>query len=265
MSKTLNLVEGLLEKGRHLQAIGRSRDALNIFGRIRGFKRLPSAAVEEAAARSAEIQLSHKEYAKARRSLAAALAHQPQNARYHFLMATAFDLDEDVDLVNAYDHYQKSLDVEPNEPDCLSDFGLVAMCLGEVEEGLEALRRAVELAPDDPQIVGKLVEGLCEAGRPDEARTALRAARFRNPRDPGFVKLWNDFQFQQLREAQAAERRTEVEFEATGARMILPFVRPAPGTTPAAPGRKKLRRDKASPPNPPHAPRSADVPDRKHA
>jgi Tfp pilus assembly protein PilF len=265
MSKTLNLVDGLLEKGRHLQAIGRSHDALNIFGRIRGFKRLTGAAVEEAAARSAEIQLSHRQYGKARRDLAAALAHQPGNARYHFLMATAFDMDEEADLINAYEHYKKSLELDSSQPGCLSDFGLVALCLGEVEEGLRALRRAVELVPDDPEIVAKLVEGLCEAEQADEARTAIRAARFRNPRDPRFVKLWNDFQFQQLREAQEADRRTAVDFEAAGARMILPFVRPAPGSTPASPGRKRFRRDKASPPNPPHTPRSADIPDRKHA
>jgi tetratricopeptide (TPR) repeat protein len=264
MSKTLNLVDRLLENGRRLQALGRSQDALQIFSRLSGFKSLTSGVAEEASARAAEIHLAQRRFKKARRHLTAAIAQQPNSARYHFLMATALDLDEDGDLVRAYDHYKKSLELDPEQPRCLGDFGLVAMCLGEVEEGLQALRKAVELAPDDPEVVAELVEGLCEAGQPDEARAALRAARFRNPRDSRFLKLWNDFQFQQLREAQDAERQAVVNRDAVNARMILPFVRPAPGATPAAP-RKRYRRDGASPPRPPHVPRSTDVPGRRHA
>jgi Tfp pilus assembly protein PilF len=265
MGRTLNLFDRLLERGRHLQAIGRTRDALAIFSRLASFKELPTAVAEEASARSAEIQLGQRKYQSARRHLAAVISHQPGNPRYHFMMANALDVDEDGDVVRAYEHYRKSLELDANQPRCLSDFGLLALCLGNLEEGLHALRKAAELAPDDPEIVAQLVEGLCDQHQADEARKVLRAARFRNSRDPRFLKLWNDFQFQQLREAQEAARRTERYPDAANARMILPFIRPAPGDTTALPARKKFRRDGASFPNPPHPRRRSHLPDRKHA
>src|SRR4030095_10131821 len=75
--------------------------------------------------------------------------------------------------------------------------------LGRTGEGVSVLRKALTLSPNDPVIIGKLVEGLCLADRAHEARDVLRAARFRNPRDARFRKVWNDFQFQQLVDAPA--------------------------------------------------------------
>ena len=104
MSRTLNLVDRLLERGRHLQAIGRTQDALQIFNQLAGFKHLTAEVAEEAAVRLAEIQLAHRRYHKARRNLTAAIVHRPGNARYHFLMGSALDLDEERNLVRAYEH-----------------------------------------------------------------------------------------------------------------------------------------------------------------
>ena len=63
--------------------------------------------------------------------------------------------------------------LDADQPRYLGDFGILALCLGHNEEGLAALRRGVDLAPDDPEAVGKLVEGLCLAEQPAEARLAL--------------------------------------------------------------------------------------------
>jgi Tfp pilus assembly protein PilF len=265
MSRTLNLLDRLLERGRHLQSLGRTYDARHIFSRLSGFKQLSAEVAEEMAVRLAEIALAERKYRMARRHLAAAIARQPDNARYHFLMATALDLDEDGDIARAYEHYRRSLDLEPQQARCLSDFGLVAMTLGKPEEGLNALRKAADLAADDPEIVAKLVEGLCEAEQTGEARAVLRAARFRNPRDLRFTKLWHDFQFQQLCESQEAERESRRTYDPGALRMILPFVRPAPGHTGNSTGRKKFRRDGASSPRPPHWHRPSELPDRRHA
>src|SRR5439155_923816 len=82
------------------------------------------------------------------------------------------------------------------------------------------LRKALALDPDNPVVVGRLVEGLCLADRAAEARKVLQAARFRHPRDSRFRKLWNDFQFRQL----AGEQYTPPVAEEP---VILPFVRRA--------------------------------------
>src|SRR5262249_4974 len=150
-------------------------------------------------------------------------------------------------LQSAAEHYRKSLQLDPRQPRCLGEFGLLALRLGQTEEGLTCLRRAVELAPDDADAVGRLVKGLEHLDGPDEARAILRAALFRNPRDSRFRKLWNDFRFQQLREAQETERHRKALVDSAGdGPVLLPFVRPEPGTEQVQPGGKRVRRDAAS-------------------
>jgi len=264
MSRMLNLVDHLLATGRKLHRLGRERDALRIFGRLAGFLELPPQAAEETLSRLAEIAFRHGHYRQARRHLKAALIQQPTNARYHHLMAAALSSDPKADLHRAADHYRRSLDLDPEQPRVLSEFGLVALRLGQAQEGLAALCRAVELAPNDPEIVSQLARGLCQADRSDEAQDVLRAAMFRNPRDGRFRDLWDHFQFQALCEAQAVRRRdVEARRREEEGPTILPFIRPEPSTDGAA--GKRIRRDRPSPLRPPHLPRMAPLSDRKHA
>jgi Tfp pilus assembly protein PilF len=257
MSTMLNLVDHLLTTGRRYQTLGRSHDARAMLGRLLGLRELPPAVAEEAQVRLAELELGRHKYLRARRHLAAALTYQPECGRYHRLMAAALEDDDMGDPERALEHYRLALQADPDDAGCQGDFGLLAMSLGHREEGLAALRRAAELAPDDPETVAKLVEGLCEADEADEARRLLLAARFRNPRDARFLDLWNDFQFQQLHEEQETTRRAarHAAEEADEPR-LLPLVRPAEGTAPT-PGTKRIRRDPASPIAPPHLPRPA--------
>jgi tetratricopeptide (TPR) repeat protein len=266
MSKTLNLVDMLLARGRNFQALGRPQDALQIFTRLAGLREIPGEIAEEAQARLAEIHYRYDNLSRARRHLAAALAYQPNNAHYHHLMANALDLDDEADPEQAYKHYRRSLELEPEQPACLGEFGLLALSLGKEEEGLEALRRAVELALDDPETVGNLVEGLLELDDSEEARRVLQAALFRNPRHPGFRKLWSDFQFHQAREAQEAARRSHaVCAAAPDGPVLLPFVRLVASSGPKSPARKRFRVDGPTAPKPPHPARPTPFSDRKHA
>jgi hypothetical protein len=94
------------------------------------------------------------------------------------------------------------------------------------------LRQAVEQAPHDAAAVGRLVKGLFQGGRPDEARAVVRTALFRCPRSATLRKMWLDLQFADLRRQQM--------MQAAGARgddegpVILPFVQPADGSRPAS-------------------------------
>jgi Flp pilus assembly protein TadD len=266
MSRKLNLVDRLLALGRNLQALGRDYDARQILNRLARFGELPAEVAEETQARLAELHLKNQKYRKARRHLIAALGHRPENARYHYLLAGALDGDIKGNSRRAARHYRRSLALDPNQPRCLGEFGLLCLRLGRPESGLKALRRAVKLAPDDPQAVGNLVEGLRQEGRIEEAQQVLRAARFRNPRDARFQKLMQDFQFDQLRQQQEAARQTGAAPEAGPAGpVLLRFVRPAPEIPPAGANGKTVRRDAASPPPAPYFPRNGRRPGQKRA
>jgi Tfp pilus assembly protein PilF len=263
MSIAINLAHGLLARGSLLQELGRTHEAHKVLSGLVGLQDLPSDIAQEAHFRLAEIELQRRQYQRARRHLAAAIAHCPDNARYHYLMAGVLDQDEDADPRRAYDYYRRSLELDPDQASCLGDFGLLALSLGENEEGLAALRRAVQCAPDDAESVGKLVEGLCELDHAEEARRVLRAALFRNPRHAGFHKLWSDFQFQQLRQAQEAARCTaQPGYDRP---VVLPFVHLASDTLPAGAVRKLVRQDGASSPRPPHSTGPTRLPGKKRA
>jgi tetratricopeptide (TPR) repeat protein len=231
--------------------------------RLAKFRELPQEITEEAQFRLGEIQLRRGKVRRARRYFATALLYRPDSALYHYLLATALDTDDKGEPHRALEHYRRSLELEPDQPRCLSDLGLLSLRLGQTAEGLQALRRAVELAPADYDAVRKLCEGLRQVGRPDEVRQAVRAARFRNPRDHRFRDLWNEVQYQQLHDEQEARRRAGQDCDGIGeGPVLLPFVRPPAGGAVRSASGKRVRRDPAAPPAPPHLPR---LPKRRHA
>jgi tetratricopeptide (TPR) repeat protein len=265
MSMTLNMVDRLLERGRLFQQLGRVHDAIEILGRLAKLDSLPAEVSEETQARLAEIRLERNQLRRARRHLTAALVYQPNNARYHLLMARAVEADGRADPERALEHYRRSLELDPDQPECLSKCGLLSVRQGQSEAGLDHLRRAVELDADNPELLQRLVHGLCLLRRPDEARKALRIALFRHARDHRFQKLWNDFQFEQLRKQQESEAMTGSSVTADTRPTILPFIRPTreAAQTPAIP--KIIRQDSPECTRPPHHPRITRLPRRRHA
>jgi tetratricopeptide (TPR) repeat protein len=263
MSRTLNLVAHLLARGRHLHNLGVENQALRTLGQLARFRELEPEVAEELQSRLAEILLRRGKFARARRHLAAVLAHQPDNPHYHHLMATAIEADAEGDPARALDHWRRALQLDPTDRRYLSAFGLVAVREGQVEEGLAALRQAYQESADDPAVLARLTEALCHAGEHEEARTALRAALFRNPRNHEIRQLWNDFQFKQLQDQQQAARRLRLAEEAGDEPRVLPFVRPAPGPATATPGGRFIRRDRAGRHARPHF--GNLIPDKKHA
>jgi tetratricopeptide (TPR) repeat protein len=263
MSMTLNLVDHLLARGRHYQQLGRHPDAVEILGRLAKLDALPAEVSEETQARLAEIHLQRNRPRRARRHLTAALVYQPNNARYHLLMARAVEADRRADPERALEHYRRSLELDPDQPECLSECGLLAIRQGQSKEGLNNLRRAVELDPDNPELLQRSVRGYCLLRRPEEARKALRFSLFGRARDHRFQKLWTDFQFEQLRKQQEAD--TSSTHSADTEPMILPFLRPVRETT-STPGIPKIIcHDGPESPLPPHQPRITRLTRRRHA
>jgi tetratricopeptide (TPR) repeat protein len=265
MSSTLNIADHLLVRGRNLQQLGRSHDAARVFGRLAGLRVLPADVAEETQCRLAELLLQRGKNREARRHLRAALVLQPNSARYHYLIAMSLDDEDAGDAARALEHYEKSLEADPQQPRCLAGAGLVAILLGKTEHGLSYLRRAVELDPANPEMVRTLVDALCELGRTADARRTLMAALFRNPRDRRFRREWDDFRFHRVHEEQKARQRRDVASErGEESPTLLPFVRPASGSRPSPAG-NTIRRHGSAPAPGPHLPSFGHVPDRKHA
>src|SRR5262249_38770997 len=151
MSRTLNLVDGLLLMGRRHQELGRVRDALALLTRLAGFRELPRADAEETQARPGALPLGRRKYPPARRPLAAPPRHAPANARYDHLMATALREQGEEHWERSAEHYRRALELDPQQPKCLAEFGLFAVRLGHADEGLGRLREALALRPDDPE------------------------------------------------------------------------------------------------------------------
>jgi Flp pilus assembly protein TadD len=243
-STTLSLVDHLLSRGRYFQQLGRTHDALRILARLAGYRELPAAVAEEVQFRLGELQLRRKQYVRARRHLAAALRYAPDNPRYHYLLARAHG----DDAARAAEHFGTSLALDGTQTDCLCAYGRLALRLNRIEEGLECLRVAAKLAPDDVKVLTKVVAGLRTAGRADEARGLLLAARFRNPRDGRYLKLWNDFQFHAARRRQDADRARKTLVD--DGPILLPFRRPASQAPRPAGAGKIIRADGPTTPAP---------------
>jgi Tfp pilus assembly protein PilF len=221
MSMTLNLVDRLLDRARNLRRHGQNEASARVFSRLTGLRDLPADIAEEAHVGLAEIRLEQEQHKQARRHLAAAIAHEPGCAHYHYLMAVAVEDDPHADPKRAGVHYRRSLALDPDEATYQCDYGLFALRHGNRRAGLAALRRAAAAAGDDPEMLGRVAAALREADRADEARSLLRAALFRNPRDRRFRDLWERHQFDMIHAAQQeCSQRWSVNAPAP---VLLPF------------------------------------------
>jgi len=244
MGTTLNLNTCLLELAREAQSQGRTRDARNLLTRLVSFRDLPRPIAEQVHARLAEVFVAEKQFRKARRHLAVLMCLRPSEAKYFYQYAVALHRDPKGDQHRAAKYYHQALEHEPTKFKWWSNYGKLLIELGRTHDAVGALRQARELSPDDPVVIGRLIEALCLVDRVEEARTVLCESRFAHPRDGRYRKLWNDFQFRQAAQVQQPQSADDP--------VILPFVRVAlkpEGVT--GPGRI-MRIDEARPANKSH-------------
>jgi tetratricopeptide (TPR) repeat protein len=222
----LNFVQHLFDKGRTLQRLGLAPQATRIYQRLTSCRELPPDIAEETHRHLAEVHLDQGRYRLARRALGAALAHQPDEPHYHYLLGVAVLEDHEAQPQRALAHFRAAVKLDPDNAQYQVEFGLLALALEMSRLALTALRRAAELSADDPDLLGRVADGLRDAGKPEEARALLRTALFGHPRDQRFRTLWNCYQFQTLHATQQDERSRWATCDAP---VILPFVRPSRG------------------------------------
>ena len=252
MSRTLNLIDVLLNSGRHLADIGRTQEAIDTLTRLADFRKLPRPVVEEIQALLADLYMRQDDFTKARRHLSAALAARPLHAEYHYLMAIAIEEDEEADVNRAETYYARAVELEADHPHYWADYGSYLLRAGKRSTGLGAIRKAYALGIEDPEIVGQVVEELRLADLFDEARTKLRATFFRNHGNQRFRELWQHHQFLTVCHEQEVKQQT-----ATGKKkgpVLLPFVAAASTGKYVELGRKTIRIDEAQPVSEPKSP-----------
>lgn len=225
MSKTLSLVDLLLDRARHLEALGLDDQARNLLERLSAFRELPTAAAEETQERLARLCADAEDYPQARRHLAAVLSHQPNDAEHHAAMARAIAADETCSPDRALVHFRAAMRLAPKNARYRCEFGQLALRLGKEDEGVRALHEAHEAAPADPALLDEVATALTDAGLGEDALRLVRTAMFRNSGDRRFRDLYRDHQFRRVSADQS--RRATIPFPDSGP-MLLPFARPTP-------------------------------------
>jgi Flp pilus assembly protein TadD len=234
MGKTVRLQDQVWILAQECIQTGRDHRAIRLLLQLSTFGQLDSQLAEQVHSQLAELYLRQRRYRKARRSAHLALALQPGCARYHHQLARSWNEDPRGDAEQARTHFRKAVELEPNHPTYLMDYGVCLLAWDEAEAGLEHLRRAVEQEPDDVKYVRPLALKLVESDQPEAARQTVVHALFRNPRNARFKKLWNEVRFSQA-------HRTQQRIGHDGAaldgqrRVILPLHSSLPEQDPGAP------------------------------
>lgn len=255
MGRTLNWFDALLARARQQFESHQYGEVCRMLGRLatRAGKRFQDS--EEILSLYAEASLKLSRFKDARRVARALIADHADVAKYHFLLACAIANDPQVDGRHAVKHYRRAIELDPRNIKYLCDAGEHAIALGRDEMGLAWLRRAHDLAPDSVPVLKKLVAGLCEAERLEEARELMRNVQFRHGRSPEYQEMRSSVE---LRILIALQDDAVVGDEQ---RTILPFERiVAAGKRPT----RKWRADAAAT-SQPHFPRVLRQSQARHA
>src|SRR4051812_21630144 len=111
MSRMLQFFDGLLKKARHLEQLGLYHQASRLYQRLADMHELPDDVACDTQAGLGRVRLEQGRHARARRHLTAALVHEPENAAYHFLLASAIVEDTRADQQRATPHFRRALEL----------------------------------------------------------------------------------------------------------------------------------------------------------
>lgn len=121
----------------------------------------------------------------------AILKTEPDNA--HALNALGFTLADQTDRYQeAYDFLKRAIEIMPDDPAIIDSWGWVHYRLGEYEEAVRLLQKALSRL-DDAEISAHLGEVLWVSGQQDKARAVWQKALKKSPDDPTLQKVMQRF------------------------------------------------------------------------
>lgn len=243
MNDTISVFDSLFATARRQAACQQTRLATNTLRRLVDLPGLTAAQSEQAHATLGELLLERRKYRAARRHLVAAGRIDRTSPRTFYLLGLALRHDPAGDLDRAGRYFARCLRLAPTHSRCLGEAGMLAISQGDHDGGLDLLRRAVELQPDDGPAIARLCRGLSRTGQPDEALREVRLARFRLPRCPILQRLSAAMRIDRLRSRQECDAATRPD----AGPVLLPFLRVITSEVPSA-----YRRDDAAPIRGPH-------------
>ena len=119
------------------------------------------------------------------------LKAEPDNA--HALNALGFTLADQTDRYEeAYGYLKRAIEIMPDDPAIIDSLGWVQYRLGNYEESIRLLRKALSRF-DDPEIAAHLGEVLWVSGNQQEARGIWQKALEKSPDDPVLLKVMQRF------------------------------------------------------------------------
>jgi predicted Zn-dependent protease len=118
----------------------------------------------------ADMANSRKDYATATTHYRALLVEQPKNPALLNNLAWALGQSRDP---TAASYAEEANKLAPNQAPIMDTLGTLLVDKGEIERGLNLLRKAVELAPQVPDVRLNLAKALIKANKKPEARTEL--------------------------------------------------------------------------------------------
>ncbi len=122
-----------------------------------------------------------KQFDTMERSLRQMMKVAPDNQHAYNALGYSF-ADRNVRLPEAYDLIRKASEIAPEDPYIMDSLGWVEFRLGRFEKAEATLRRAYGLKPD-PEIAAHLGEVLWARGREEEAKQLWRNANAKDPKN----------------------------------------------------------------------------------
>jgi len=121
-----------------------------------------------------ELSLGMRDYETAAGAMLAALAINPNEAAYHYLLGIVFfQLGARAQALSAL---ERAHELEPNKPMVLRAYGWALYQNGENLRGFEMLKTALALRPDDHRTLTRLGWAFAFEGRTGEAQVCLERA-----------------------------------------------------------------------------------------
>jgi len=119
------------------------------------------------------------------------LKTEPDNA--HALNALGFTLADQTDRYEeAYEYLKRAIEIMPDDPAIIDSMGWVHYRLGNYDEAIRLLRKALARF-DDSEIAAHLGEVLWVTGQQEEARGIWQKALKKSPDDPVLLKVMQRF------------------------------------------------------------------------